>query len=152
MDTLSPDRCRQLLEEAVYGDLAMVADGVPYVTPISFVLVRDGLYIRSGPGRRLAALHTNPTVCFSVVDFSSETGEWASALVTGDVEFVDAPECEAEAVALLLAKYRAYEPAMGVALTEFPGSQTVTLWLSTSETTGRNSGGSLAPRTRPGRL
>ena len=152
MDILPSDRCLELLDEALYGDLAMVADGEPYVTPISFVLHGDGLFIRSGPGRRISALRTEPAVCLSVVAFSPETGEWESVLINGDIEFVEDPNEQAEVVALLLNKYRAYEPAMGVALPEFPGEEAVTLRLGLDQMTGRNSGGSLAPRTRPGRL
>jgi nitroimidazol reductase NimA-like FMN-containing flavoprotein (pyridoxamine 5'-phosphate oxidase superfamily) len=152
MDVLDGARCRQLLTEALFADLAVISGGGPYVTPISFVRNGDALFFRSGRGERVDALLADPAACLSVVSFDEDSGAWASVIVRGDVVFVEDEETLADVVSLLLAKYRSYEPALGVALPELTSSAAVTFTLDLAGMSGRSSGSSLAPRTRPGRL
>jgi len=152
MDTLSEERVRALLEELLFADIAVVSDGAPYVTPVSFVRRDEALFFRCGPGERVEALRSDPRACLSLVRFYEETGEWESVIVRGEIEFIDDSQLQADVTALLLSKYRRYEPAMGVALPEVPDDNAVTFSMRLDDVTGRSSGRSIAPRTRPGRL
>ncbi len=149
---MSDTECRALLDEALYATIGVVSDGAPYVTPISFVKSGDALFFRCATGQRVDALRTDLRACVTVVRFFEETGEWESVMVRGTVRFIEDDETKSEVVSLLLEKYRAYEPAMGVALPELPIDDAVTFCIAVDDMSGRNSGRSLAPRTRPGRL
>jgi nitroimidazol reductase NimA-like FMN-containing flavoprotein (pyridoxamine 5'-phosphate oxidase superfamily) len=152
MDVLDGVRSRDLLDEAPYAVIAVTSRGRPYVTPISFVRNGELLCFRSGPGERMDALRADPAACISIVAFHEDTGRWESVLVRGDVSFVaDEEEC-AGVVERLLAKYRRFEPALGIALPELAAPDAVTFTVPISDMTGRSSGSSPVPRTRPGRL
>jgi nitroimidazol reductase NimA-like FMN-containing flavoprotein (pyridoxamine 5'-phosphate oxidase superfamily) len=152
MDVLDGPRSHELLDGAMFADIAVTSRGRPYVTPISFIRNGDALFFRSGPGERIDALRADRAACVSVVAFHEDTGGWESVIVRADVSFVDDEETLAAVVAWLLAKYRRYEPALGIALPELAARDSITFTMSLGDMTGRSSGASLAPRTRPGRL
>ena len=62
MEPITKAQCNRLLAEEPVGHLAVIDDDEPYVTPISFVQMNDSLYLRTGPGRRLTALHGRRSV------------------------------------------------------------------------------------------
>jgi hypothetical protein len=73
-------------------------DGLPHVTPVGFVFLRDDatLYYFEGHARKLPAnLAHNPNVCILFVD--SSTRLWGSFLVTG--RFASAPGIRLRGVA-----------------------------------------------------
>jgi len=152
MDVLEADCCKELLGRALFADIAVISGGRPYVTPISFVFSGDTLFFRSGPGERMEALGADPAACVSVVAFHQETGAWESVIVRGEVSFLEDEEALGGVVSMLLEKYRRYEPAIGIALPELTAQDAITFSMSLTDMTGRCSGASLVPRTRPGRL
>lgn len=151
MNDLTPERCRDLLSQATVGHLAVISDGDPYVSPISFVMLDEAICIRTGSGRRVEALRTNPRACFEVSAFDEATGDWESVIVWGDAEFVEDNTRTREVIMAFLEKYR---DVLGSPLN--PGSvlpeQDVVIRIPIDRSAGRSSGSYFSVRSRPGRL
>ncbi|MEV8268014.1 pyridoxamine 5'-phosphate oxidase family protein [Microbacterium sp. NPDC076911] len=85
------DECWRLLESVDLGRLAIVAgDGRPDVFPMNFLVYDGSVIIRTAPGGKLQALHSNPAVAFEV-DGSDVWRHW-SVVMRGDVVRMDADE------------------------------------------------------------
>ena len=69
MGDISEDPAASVLQRAEVGHVAGIADGRPYVTPISFVFDRGSIYMRMFPGRRLSAMKVNPEIRFEIVSY-----------------------------------------------------------------------------------
>jgi nitroimidazol reductase NimA-like FMN-containing flavoprotein (pyridoxamine 5'-phosphate oxidase superfamily) len=153
MEELDTHECEKLLDEGLVAHLATVAEGEPYVTPLSYVYMDGALYFRSGPGRRLDALRRHPRVCVEVSRFDTDTGDWESVLAWGYARLIEDPQLGSEVVARLFEKYR---PVMGSAvrfsLFEPVAGFEALLEVRPERLSGRSSGKGLSPRTRPGRL
>jgi nitroimidazol reductase NimA-like FMN-containing flavoprotein (pyridoxamine 5'-phosphate oxidase superfamily) len=135
------------------GHIAVVDDDMPYVTPISFVRKADRIVMRTAPGRRIDVLRNNPRVCFEVSNVDPETGDWESVIVFGTVSEVHDDVAEAEAVALLLEKYRKLiGPVTAWTVPELLPGSAIVLRLEIEQMTGRSSGTGISRRMRPGRL
>jgi nitroimidazol reductase NimA-like FMN-containing flavoprotein (pyridoxamine 5'-phosphate oxidase superfamily) len=153
MLNLSREESFRLLDEVDVGHIAVVADGQPYVTPISFVRRADRLIMRTAQGKRLDALRVDPRACFEVSEVDPETGDWESVVVNGTVSEIHDDVAEAEAVALLLEKYRRLiGPVTAWTVPELLPGAAVVLRLAMTEVTGRSSGSGLSRSMRPGRL
>ncbi len=151
MDELSRADSLALLADEKVAHVATAVDGVPYVTPISFVVLYEEIHFRTVPGRRLEELRANPRVCIEV-SRTDEEGGWQSVLVWGDAYEVDDANREADVVAALLAKYHD-----GAGLFSVPASRPfdprpLVVAVPIAEITGRTSGRGFTPGTRPGRL
>lgn len=151
MQDMSREEALAFLADQPVGHLAVVDDGEPYVTPISFVLLDDVLYFRTGPGRRLTVLRGAPRVC---VEASAVTGEaWDSAIIWGDAAIVEDMALRADVVTALLAKYReAVASVLVVGRGPSIGDDSVVVGVTIDAISGRSSGRDLEPRLRPGRL
>ncbi len=152
MDPLSSEDARQLLETQEVAHIAVLSEGEPYVSPVSYVMAGDELIFRTGPGKRLAAIGEHPRVCIEVTSYDAASGEWTSAIAWGDAYVVEDGLRSADTVALLLDKYR---HVMGSPLTfgaGVPMSEPVIVAVRLTEISGRSSGSFLGPRSRPGRL
>ncbi len=142
----------QLLESEKVAHVAVTGPEGPYVSPISFVLVNGQICFRTGAGRRLNAMRSNPRVCVEVTH-TSDDGLWRSVIVNGEAREVDNQPLGQEIVSALLRKYRAElgsplsrgqsrplpEPAVFIAVTP-------------DEMSGRSSGTWFGIPSRPGRL
>src|SRR5690606_27135400 len=106
MNELTPTRCLALLSASEIGHLAVVSDGDPYVAPISFVLLGEAVFIRTGLGKRIDASRATPRVCFEVSQMDKKTGDWESVVAWGTAEFVDDDRTTQEVIAAFLKKYR----------------------------------------------
>lgn len=151
MNDLTTDQCRRLLAESAVAHLAVVADGEPYVSPISYVLREAAVCIRTGPGRRLDAIRSHPRVCLEVSKFDAATGQWESVIAWGEAEIVEDDRLAQAIIIDLIDKYR---PAIGNPLSP-PGAMPepeVILRIPLDEVTGRTSGSLFSVRRRPGRL
>jgi len=141
------------LTQAMVAHVAVLSDGEPYVTPMSFVVEGRRILFRTKPGARLEAIESHPGVCIEASHFDEETGEWTSVVVRGNAVERDDDETAARAVELLLEKYQA---VLGSPLghgglqpmASFPHVVEVTI----EEMTGMTSGAGFSYRTRPGRL
>lgn len=153
MNELTAAECWTLLDAAEVASIAVVDEGEPYVTPMSFVQRGDTIFFRTGPGRRLEAIRNHPRVSLNLYAVNGETGDWHSVNVWGDAEIVHDDELEAEVIALFLDKYRPYAgpPASWGAPELVPGSAVV-VRVTIDAISGRSSGSAFGPKTRPGRL
>ena len=166
MEPLPQIRIDHLLESAKFADVAVVSNGDPYVSPLSFVRHEESLYFRCAPGERVDALRAHPRASVSIVEFDGETGGWESVLVRGAVTFVEDDQVGDAIVALFLDKYREYTSELGAVIrldendagphfigaAEVPRGEAVLFRLEIGEVTGRTSGRWGTPGTRPGRL
>jgi len=84
----------QLLADANIGRLCMAdTHGQPYVIPLPFCWLDNGLYLRLPlTGRKGQILTTYNQVCFEVDYFSDDLDEYASVLVEGRLISVDSFE------------------------------------------------------------
>ena len=153
MDELTREESMALLDESMVAHLGLVADGEPYVTPMSFVREGETLLFRTTAGRKLDALRDHPSVCIEVSSYDDETGDWRSVIVNGTAEEVTDPKTMQRAVDGLFRRYtRAMgDPLKGGGPQPLPGATHV-VEVTMNEITGLSSGRGFAPRTRPGRL
>jgi nitroimidazol reductase NimA-like FMN-containing flavoprotein (pyridoxamine 5'-phosphate oxidase superfamily) len=117
---------------------------------MSFVMLGGDFVFRTGTGRRLTGLRSDPRVCVEVSRPREDTG-WESVLLWGRARLVDDPRLEAEAVAALLAKYHS-ESALGFSAPAIYPEERPVMAISPERVTGRASGAGLSAATRPGRL
>lgn len=151
MKELSWDRCQDLLAGSRVAHMAVISDGDPYVSPISYVLVQDSICIRTGAGKRVDALRQNPRVCIEVSQYDEANGDWDSVIVWGTAEFVDDDRLAEEIIFAFLEKYR---DVMGSPLSPgriFPDPGVV-IRIPIEDSSGRASGDYFSVRSRPGRL
>jgi nitroimidazol reductase NimA-like FMN-containing flavoprotein (pyridoxamine 5'-phosphate oxidase superfamily) len=72
-----------LLRSHSWGVLATLHQGRPYAVPVSYGLGADGLYVATGPGRKLQALEAEAAVCLTVTEVI-EWSRWTSVVITAD--------------------------------------------------------------------
>lgn len=151
MQDLTTDQARQLLSEAMVAHLAVIDEGEPYVTPISFVLVENAVCVRTGPGRRVDAIGARPRVCVEASEFEVDSGNWRSVIAWGEAQLLEDDPDARDIVLALMEKYRS---AIGSPLSPggvFPGAGVI-IRIPIDRITGRASGSFFSVRTRPGRL
>ena len=111
---LTDEESRVILEKGEYGTLSTVtADGEPYGVPISYVLMRDAIYIHSATtGEKVDNIAANPAVCFSVVSSAEPFGGqpgfstyFESCIVFGTAREVTDDEGKREAFHAMAMKY-----------------------------------------------
>ncbi|HEY8448516.1 MAG TPA: pyridoxamine 5'-phosphate oxidase family protein [Thermomicrobiales bacterium] len=97
---LHPYDIGALLHRHHVGRLACLADGRPYVVPISYVYAGGLIYGYAQPGRKLSALRSDPRVCFEV-DEQEDATTWRSVVADGTFEEVTDPVERKVALSLL---------------------------------------------------
>jgi nitroimidazol reductase NimA-like FMN-containing flavoprotein (pyridoxamine 5'-phosphate oxidase superfamily) len=153
MEAMTEAQARQFLEEAPVAHMGVSVGGVPYVSPMSFVVDGNRVMFRTMPGRRLSALEANPAVSIEACRFDEESGDWASVIVSGRAELVTDDATRQLVMGKLFEKYRS---ALGSPLSRsgfqplasLPGVVVVDI----EEISGMTSSGLFSQRTRPGRL
>lgn len=153
MDPLTREEALELLDSAPVAHIGVISDGLPYVSPMSFVIVGNVVAFRTVPGKRLEALRANPNVCVEAAKFDPATGEWASVIVRGTASEIGDTPLRTDVVSKLLEKYR---ESLGSPLGR-GGLQPLTglphvVAVEIEEISGMASGSGLSHRTRPGRL
>ena len=153
MDELPFEEAMAFIARSDVAHLGVIDNGAPYVSPISYVLIEGRLCFRTGAGRRLDALRSNPRVSVEVSEYDIETGDWKSVIAGGDASIVTDDRTAQEVVGQLLHKYA---KAIGSPLSRGgarplpePG---VIVAIDLAEVTGRSSGSWFSLPTRPGRL
>jgi uncharacterized protein len=81
---LHPDEIEEVLHHSHIGRLASIADGRPYVVPITYVYAGDAIYGHTMPGRKVTAMRTDPYVCFEVDE--RDGANWRSVVAEGVYE------------------------------------------------------------------
>ena len=110
---LTDKQARALLAECRTGRLGCIADGGPYVVPVSYIFARDSIYIHSLPGRKIKALRDNPRACLQV-DEIKDAYNWRSALAFGHYEEITDEAERYWAVRRLLARFPTLTPVESV--------------------------------------
>ena len=152
METITAEQAKRFLDESLVAHIGVISAGVPYVTPMSFVVDGDRILFRTKPGKRYEAMLENPVVSVEVSTFDNETGDWTSVIVSGKATEADDVTISL-AVQLLLRKY---DNVLGSSLSmggiqpmaSFPHVVEVAI----DEISGMSSGRGFTMRTRPGRL
>ena len=142
-------RGQAILEQTPTAHVACIADGEPYVTPMSFVMVDDVFYMRTGNGRRVSALRADPRVCVEVSRPTVGEG-WESVVFWGEARFIDDIETRATVVAAFLHKY--HGPTFRASITRVLPEELPMIAISPERLSGRASGGGFETNTWPGRL
>lgn len=153
MEPISELEARKFLEAEPVAHIGVVADGEPYVTPMSFVMDGNRLLFRTKPGRRFNAIEANPIVSIEVSTFNDENGEWKSVVIRGKATPTTDAETARVTVEKLLSKY---EKVLGSPLSR-GGKQPLASFphvveVEIEEISGMTSSGTFSARTRPGRL
>ena len=153
MEPLTSGQAKRFLDESLVAHIGVISAGVPYVTPMSFVVDSDRILFRTKPGKRYEAMLENPVVSIEASTFDNETGDWTSVIVRGRAAEAGDDATISLTVQLL---YQKYGTVLGSPLSRgeiqpmasFPHVVKVPI----DEITGMTSGGGFAMRTRPGRL
>jgi nitroimidazol reductase NimA-like FMN-containing flavoprotein (pyridoxamine 5'-phosphate oxidase superfamily) len=153
MEPVSREEALGVLESQPVAHLGIAIEGVPYVTPMSYVMDGDRILFRTMAGEKLDGIRANPAVCIEAADYDPKTGDWVSVIVRGTAKVVDDPDTSQKVVALL---YRKYEKVMGSPLScggRMPlGGIPYIVAVHIEEVTGMSSGRGISVRTKPGRM
>ena len=151
MDELTAAETSRLLANAMVGHVAVVDDGLPYVSPVSYVIVGGEFCFRTGAGRRINAIRKNPAVSIEVMLI--EDGRWESVIASGTAREVTEDDTAQIIISHLLTKYAEQigSPLSVGARTPVP-EPGILVAVTLDEVTGRSSGSWFSIPTRPGRL
>ena len=150
MIDLEAHECDRILEEGYVAHIGVLVDGLPYVTPMSYVMIDGAIHFRTGPGVRVEALRAEPRCCVEIT-ILREDDAWESVLFWGEARFIDDPNQRADVVAALLRKYHTESP-LGSSSPAFLPKEHPIVAIEPQRVTGRASGRALGKQTRPGRL
>lgn len=152
MENLSETKSLDLLAECKVGHLAVIDDDVPYVSPVSYVVIENEIWFRTGIGRRVDAIRANPAVSFEVMRTRADGG-WECVIVSGEAHERDDNALAQKVVSALLSKYREELGSPFSRGKRSPIAEPATfIAVSIDEITGRTSGTWITIPTRPGRL
>lgn len=93
---LTNDEIIALLNDHYVGRLACTEGGVPYVVPVSYIYIGNGVLCHSRDGLKIQIMRTNPRVCFEVDDIKSYN-HWRSVVAWGVYEELTDPDALAHA-------------------------------------------------------
>jgi uncharacterized protein len=82
---LGPDEIDEVLRSEILARIGCIADGWPYVVPVTYLYDGESIYIHSGEGRKLRAMRDNPQVCVEVEHIRSTTN-WRTVIARGIFE------------------------------------------------------------------
>lgn len=152
MENLSQERTLELLEDGKVAHIGVIDDGLPYVSPVSYVVIDQVLYFRTGPGRRLTALRAEPKVSIEVTAIRADGG-WECVIAAGMAHMVEDQHIRERVVSALLAKYSEEigSPLSRGSRSPLPQAAAF-VGVALSDISGRTSGSWLSIPARPGRL
>ena len=152
MESLSDKRTLDLLAESKVGHLAVIDGDVPYVSPVSYVVIENEICFRTGLGRRVDAIKTNPAVSFEVMRTTADGG-WECVIVSGEARERNDNLFAQQVVSSLLSKYREELGSPFSRGKRSPIAEVATfIAISIEEISGRTSGTWISIPSRPGRL
>ncbi|MGF1617850.1 MAG: pyridoxamine 5'-phosphate oxidase family protein [Acidimicrobiia bacterium] len=152
MESLSEKKTLDLLAESKVGHVAVIDGNVPYVSPVSYVVLDNEICFRTGLGRRVDALKVNPAVSFEVMRTTADGG-WECVIVSGEARERNDNLFEQQVVSSLLSKYREELGSPFSRGKRTPIAEPATfIAISIDEITGRTSGTWISIPSRPGRL
>ena len=153
MHELNEAEITHLLEVQPVAHIGVISDGVPYVTPASFIYKDGSVWFRAATGRRVGAMEENPKVCVEVTRYHQYTGMWESVVAWGEAVIHDDPRYQLRLADQLEDKYRDPLSALeGVEVERTPEESIVAVEVRLQERSGRASLRPGGGRSRPGRL
>jgi hypothetical protein len=109
------DVIEALLQSALIGRVAVIADGEPYVVPMNFVYQNSKIWIHgASEGRLISAVKSNPRVCFEIDEYVATLPHpvlcefdtaYASVVCVGTARVLDSVEERTAALKLITRKY-----------------------------------------------
>jgi nitroimidazol reductase NimA-like FMN-containing flavoprotein (pyridoxamine 5'-phosphate oxidase superfamily) len=111
MGNLTPDQIEEVLRTEVIGRIACIADGWPYIVPVTYVY--DGgefVFSHSAEGHKIEAMRQNPHVCFEVEQIKS-IASWRTVIARGRFEQLS-HDAEERAMDLLGGKFAWFAPGV----------------------------------------
>lgn len=152
MENLSEKKTLDLLVECKVGHVAVIDGDVPYVSPVSYVVIGKEICFRTGRGRRVDAIRANPAVSFEVMRTTADGG-WECVIASGEAHERDDNLFAQNVVSSLLSKYREELGSPFSRGKRTPIAEPATfIAMSIEEISGRTSGTWITIPTRPGRL
>ncbi len=113
-----PNEIDEILNNSVYLHLGLVDDGMPYIVPMNYGVVKDPedghyiLYLHSAnEGRKLDIIRKNPTCCFTmernVAAFEGRLAcqygmVYECIMGTGEVKIIDDPKEKIDSLVALM--------------------------------------------------
>lgn len=97
---LTEEQIDQVLYQQLFGRMAMISSGKPYVVPVSYAFDGEYLYFHSRGGRKIEAMRRSPHVCF-LVDSIDHLDSWRSVIVNGTFEELTTAKAKDRAMKLL---------------------------------------------------
>jgi nitroimidazol reductase NimA-like FMN-containing flavoprotein (pyridoxamine 5'-phosphate oxidase superfamily) len=82
---LSTTEIEKILERALVGRIGCVANGKPYVVPVTYAYYAGAVYVYSVEGMKVRAMRASPEVCFQVDEIDDLTN-WRSVIAWGRFE------------------------------------------------------------------
>ena len=153
MDPLTREAALEFLAGTSVAHLGVISEGLPYVTPMSFVIEGKRILFRTQAGRKFDAIAASPSVCIEASSFDESTGDWVSVIVTGSAHESTDPATGELAVEMLFEKYAAQIGSpLGVGGLQPMAGMPHVVEVTIENVTGMSSGSGFHARTRPGRL
>lgn len=97
---LHPDEIEDILFRHHVGQIACVADGLPYIVPITYVYDAGCIYGHTVAGRKVDAMRAQPAVGFGVQEHT-EPGLWRSVVTEGTYEEIEGDVSRVTVLAML---------------------------------------------------
>jgi nitroimidazol reductase NimA-like FMN-containing flavoprotein (pyridoxamine 5'-phosphate oxidase superfamily) len=85
MGELDSQQIDEVLRSEILGRIGCVANGWPYVVPVTYVYDGESVYAHTGEGMKLRAMRACPQVCLEVEQIRS-MANWRTVLVRGYFE------------------------------------------------------------------
>ncbi|WP_394842363.1 pyridoxamine 5'-phosphate oxidase family protein [Pendulispora brunnea] len=85
MGALSAKEADEVLESQSLGRIGYIADGKPWIVPVTYIYDGTCAYVHSAEGSKVVAMRSNPHICFEVEDVV-DMGHWRSVVAQGVFE------------------------------------------------------------------
>jgi uncharacterized protein len=85
MGELDAKQIDEVLRSEILGRIGCVANGWPYIVPVTYVYDGEYVYVHSAEGMKLRAMHDNPLVCFEVEQIRGMSN-WRTVVMRGHFE------------------------------------------------------------------
>jgi nitroimidazol reductase NimA-like FMN-containing flavoprotein (pyridoxamine 5'-phosphate oxidase superfamily) len=79
---LTPDECREILQQANVARLGCALNGQPYIVPIHYYFDADALYSFATLGQKVEWMRANPKVCVEA-DHVADSYHWTTVVAFG---------------------------------------------------------------------
>ncbi len=80
--SLTPVEIEDVLAHEVLGHVACIAEGRPYIVPVTYVYDGEFAYVHSAEGIKVRAMRANPSVCFEVEQIR-DMANWRTVIGLG---------------------------------------------------------------------